>query len=67
MVKALLVWAYCLSCNSGVLSITKFDSLEECEWARTALIREVEEGGGWGMRKSFERVHMPQCIEYQIP
>lgn len=64
--KALLVWAFCLGCNSGTMSVTKFDSMAECDAARTAIVAGMLEGGGFGPRKSFDRQRLmkPQCIPY---
>lgn len=65
--KALLIWAYCLGCNSGTLSVTKFDTMSECDAARTAIMEHAQEGGGWGPRKAFTNTEPPQCIPYVVP
>jgi len=68
-VKALLVWAYCLGCNSGTMSVTKFDGMAECDAARAAIVEHMVAGGGWGERKPFAEgtVLHPQCIPYAVP
>jgi len=65
--NALLVWAYCLSCNSSTLSVTKFDTMAECDAARAAIVQYAEEPGFMEMRNPFERVQQPQCIPYVKP
>ena len=65
--KALLVWAYCLGCNSSSLSITKFDTMDECKIARTALVASAKQPGLMSDRPAFENVTEPQCVEYFWP
>lgn len=62
--KALLVWAYCLSCNSSTLSVTKFDTMSECDAARSAIVEHALQPGLFDTRSAFENVLQPQCIPY---
>lgn len=65
--NALLVWAYCLSCNSSTLSVTKFDTMAECDAARAAIVQYATQPGFMSDRPAFENAHQPQCIPYAKP
>jgi hypothetical protein len=66
-VKALLVLAFCLGCNNSTLSVTKFDTMAECDAARAAIVAHAEYDDLWGARKSFDGMQEPQCIPYVVP
>lgn len=66
--KALLVFAQCIGCNSGLMSVTVFDSVSECDAARTALVQQAKFKNLWGEQLVFSNVeNQPQCIPYVVP
>ena len=65
--KALLVWAYCLTCNSSTLSITKFDTMSECDAARDAIVANATMPTLFGSKLTFDGQTQPQCIPYVVP
>lgn len=64
--KALLVYAWCLTCNSASVSVTVFDSMAECDAARSALVQHAKYTALFSEVLTFTD-REPQCIPYVKP